>query len=212
MKTNTKILRASTVYHIYNRGINSDTIFSEEKNYAYFLSLYSKYIPQIADTYAYCLLGNHFHFLIKTKSEHEIISAFQTTKERKKFLKYDEATYHISNQFSKLFNSYVQAYNKMYKRTGALLENPFRRIEVDNNRYFTALVYYIHSNPAKHGICNDFTQYQHSSYSAYIIEKKTQLKKDEVFDWFDNKDEFVKFHSKYHSTSKLLNNHLEIDF
>lgn len=212
MKTNTKILQASKVYHIYNRGINGDTIFKEEKNYFYFLSLYSKYIPQIADTYAYCLLGNHFHLLIKTKSETEIMDIFQTEKVRKKFLNYDAATYHISNQFSKLFNSYVQAYNKMYKRTGALFENPFRRIEVDNDRYFTSLIYYIHSNPAKHGICDDFTQYQHSSYKAFMVDKQTQLKKGEVIEWFGNKEEFIRFHSQHHTITKILSNHLEIDF
>ncbi len=65
MKTNIKPLQVSTTYPIYNRGINGDSIFQEGKNYFYFLRLYAKYIPPIAKTYAYCLLGNHFHFLIK---------------------------------------------------------------------------------------------------------------------------------------------------
>ncbi|WP_449401217.1 transposase [Chryseobacterium wanjuense] len=59
-------------YHIYNRGNNSGTIFFEEKNYNYFLQLLSKYIVPIGEIYAYCLLKNHFHFLIKLKDESEI--------------------------------------------------------------------------------------------------------------------------------------------
>ena len=54
-------------FHIYNRGNNGEDIFLEARNYAYFLKLYQKYICPIADTYAYCLLKNHFHFLIRIK-------------------------------------------------------------------------------------------------------------------------------------------------
>lgn len=52
-------------YHIYNRGNNRENIFIEERNYTLFMNLYSRYIPPIADTYAYCLLRNHFHFLVR---------------------------------------------------------------------------------------------------------------------------------------------------
>ena len=50
-----------------------EKIFYEERNYQYFLKLYARYIEPVADTYAYCLLSNHFHFslYIKTKEEQE---------------------------------------------------------------------------------------------------------------------------------------------
>ena len=66
-------LLPDTYYHIYNRGINGETIFKQERNYSYFLHKYNKYISPIADTFAYCLLKNHFHFLIRIKSESEIL-------------------------------------------------------------------------------------------------------------------------------------------
>ena len=56
-------------YHIYNRGIDRENIFSDERDYWHFLALYEKYIHQIADTFAYCLLKNHFHILVRIKSE-----------------------------------------------------------------------------------------------------------------------------------------------
>jgi hypothetical protein len=54
-------------YHIYNRGINRGRIFFEERNYDYFLQLYAQHVVPIAETYAYCLLPNHFHFLVRIR-------------------------------------------------------------------------------------------------------------------------------------------------
>ena len=59
-------------YHIYNRGVNSCNIFKKTTNYEHFLNLYEKYILPIADTFAWCLLSNHFHFLLRIKNEDEI--------------------------------------------------------------------------------------------------------------------------------------------
>ena len=54
-------------YHIYNRGNNRENIFVENRNYRHFLKLYAKHITPVADTYAYCLLRNHYHFLVRIK-------------------------------------------------------------------------------------------------------------------------------------------------
>jgi putative transposase len=204
MKINIQPLEAATMYHIYNRGINSGKIFSDEKNYYYFLKLYSKYISLVADTYAYCLLGNHFHFLIKTREEFEIKNEFKHIQNRRRSIDKNDASYHISNQFSKFFNSYSQAYNKMYKRTGALIESPFRRKEVYDDQYFSEMVYYIHANPSKHRICNNFTKYQYSSYNAYIFDGESFLKKEAILNWFGSKEEFINYHLVGTSGRKVL--------
>jgi putative transposase len=60
-------IEENAYYHIYNRGINGENIFKEESNYAFFLHQYAKYVSPIADTFAYCLLKNHFHLLIRIK-------------------------------------------------------------------------------------------------------------------------------------------------
>jgi len=67
-------LQQGVFYHIYNRGNNRENIFIEERNYILFMKQYSRYIFPVADTYAYCLLRNHFHFLVRIKTEQE----FQT--------------------------------------------------------------------------------------------------------------------------------------
>ena len=62
-------LQPGEYYHIYNRGIDGEVLFREVRNYHHFLRLWAKYIEPVADTYAYCLLSNHFHFLIRIKQE-----------------------------------------------------------------------------------------------------------------------------------------------
>ena len=61
-------------YHIYNRGNNGIDIFFESGNYEYFLKLYHQYIHPVAETFAWCLLKNHFHILVYIRLEKEILS------------------------------------------------------------------------------------------------------------------------------------------
>ncbi|HSM57092.1 MAG TPA: hypothetical protein VK879_13145 [Candidatus Sulfomarinibacteraceae bacterium] len=62
-------LAPGTYYHIYNRGINDEIIFKEERNYPFFLKKMAHYILPVAEVYAYCLLPNHFHLLVRTHDD-----------------------------------------------------------------------------------------------------------------------------------------------
>ena len=62
-------------FHIYNRGINGQLVFFQEKNYPFFLKKYASYTKDYLDTYAYCLLPNHFHILANVHSVNTIITA-----------------------------------------------------------------------------------------------------------------------------------------
>jgi REP-associated tyrosine transposase len=173
-------------YHIYNRGNNRENIFIEERNYRYFMQLYQKYILPVCDTFAYCLMRNHFHVLVRVKElQNQTSEVFKTSEVSSKA---------ITQQFSNLFNSYAKAINITYKRTGSLFQNRFGRIEVDSDRYFAQLIHYIHFNPQKHGFVEDFRQYPYSSYQAIVSEKPTRLCRAEVLNWFQGKDSFVKIH------------------
>ncbi|MFO7658231.1 MAG: hypothetical protein R6W78_14315 [Bacteroidales bacterium] len=59
-------------YHIYNCGINGEALFRESSNYEYFLWLYEKHVTPVTDTFAWCLMGNHFHRLMRIKGENEM--------------------------------------------------------------------------------------------------------------------------------------------
>jgi REP element-mobilizing transposase RayT len=193
METRKTPLQPGKYFHIYNRGINGQNIFLEEKNYSYFLEKYSQYVSPYTDTFAYCLLRNHFHLLIRAKEEEEIRRILNGKKVNK------SVSWHLSNVFASLFKSYAQAINKRYNRTGGLFEEPFHRIEVSDDSYFTRLVWYIHHNPQKHGFVSDYRDYAHSRFHSHLQEKKTTLNRKEVLDWFGGKDRYLNFHEIQHN-------------
>jgi len=73
MKT-TAPLQPGHYYHVYNRGNNREDLFREERNYRYFLQLYARHVLPIAITFAYCLLRNHFHFLVRIRETSQVAS------------------------------------------------------------------------------------------------------------------------------------------
>ncbi|MDA3928948.1 MAG: transposase [Prolixibacteraceae bacterium] len=176
-------------YHIWNRGNNRDNLFYKQKNYEYFICLYDEYMDKVIETYAFCLLPNHFHLLIRTKA---VASNQQFHQIGETAVK--SVVNPVSCAFRKLFMAYSQAINIQERRTGSLFRKSFKRLEVNNPKYFAALVQYIHTNPQKHGIIEDFRQYPWSSYQRMIKSKPSKLKKDEVIEWFKNKQNYLQYH------------------
>jgi len=198
-------------YHIYNRGINGCNLFYDDENYEHFLHLYDKYISPVADTFAWVLMRNHFHLLVRIKTVEEIPFMVQTPEGqrdasgsaknlsaslRPESVSFTQKKYKPSNQFSHLFNAYTKAINKRYHRTGSLFEHPFRRIPVITNDQLKYLIYYIHHNPIHHGFCEHFLEYPWSSYLTVLSPKQTRLNRNEVLEWFGNKAYFKEYHSK----------------
>lgn len=178
-------------YHIYNRGNNSQDIFFESKNYEYFLKLVNKYIEPVAEIYAWCLLKNHFHFLVYIKLESEI--DFQkleySTIDKPKKLS-------ISKQFSNLFSSYTLSINKKYNRTGSLFEKNFERKCINHQKYLLNLIHYINYNPVLHRIVKNPLEYPWSSYIGTISEKPTKIQREKIISIFGSKENFINSHNK----------------
>ena len=151
-------LQFGQYYHIYNRGNNRENLFVEPRNYPYFLRLYVRYIQPVAQTFAYCLLFNHFHFFIRTytEEEQEQISSISEIEPISPIFKLRQP----SRAFNNMFIVYARAFNKATNRTGALFETPFGREIVDSDAYFLALIAYIHRNPQKHGLVDDFREWK----------------------------------------------------
>jgi REP element-mobilizing transposase RayT len=193
-------LEKGKYYHIYNRGNNGIDVFFDTESYYYFLRLYDKYISPIADTYAWCLLKNHFHFLVYTKVDHEIEfdKLEYSTIEKPKEIE-------PSNQFGFLFNAYTQAINKKFKRTGNLFEKPFERKLITSDKYLQNVIYYIHNNPVQHGFVNQMNSYPWSSYDSILSEKPTKLMRKEILDIYGNRDEFLDYHSQKQNFNEIIN-------
>ncbi len=177
-------------YHVYNRGTNRENIFREERNYEYFLKLYIKHIEPVAETFAYCLLRNHFHVLVRVKSEEEIRAA-ETLRVFQKPLGSP------SQKFSDFFNAYAKAINRAYGRSGSLFQHPFRRVPVTSDRQFWNVIAYIHQNPRKHKFVDDFREWKWSSYNSLLSEQPTRLKRAAVLEWFGGPQRYVELHTQW---------------
>ena len=194
-------------YHLYNRGTEKRVIFMNKKDYEHFLflmyvcnttrSIELRYIGKnfdrkeiIVGIGAYCLMPNHFHILIREKTDGG-----------------------ISKYMLKLLTSYTMYFNKKYKRTGKLYEGKFKSNHVSGDNYLKYLYSYIHLNPAKlidknwkenkakniNNLLNYVFEYLYSSLKEYMDSKfkiinptffptyfkKPNDHKRELFEWLN---------------------------
>ncbi|MGL1889557.1 MAG: hypothetical protein OCD76_23790 [Reichenbachiella sp.] len=158
-------------YHIVNHAVGSENLFRCDENYRYFLDRYAHYMNSVCDTLCYCLMPNHIHFLIRTKSEELLL----------KHPKYKGDIHKtVMQQLSNLLNGYAKAYNKKYERRGALWIDYTKRYNIETDNYLTSVINYIHQNPVKHGFTDKIEGWTHSSYQAHLSNKPTLLKRTEV--------------------------------
>lgn len=201
------------IYHVYNRTNNREKLFLSNENYNFFMRNYEERMSHLIDTYCWCLLPNHFHLLIRVKATN-IIAAYLETKDfkdlsqtEKKFTdKLATTSELIEHGFKRFFQSYSLAFNKMYNRQGNLFYKPFKRIEVSRDTQLTQAIIYIHSNPVKHKLVNDFTQYLWSSWKTILSDAPTRLLRKEIIEWFDSREAFIKTHldlSKFYMESDI---------
>jgi putative transposase len=134
-------------------------------------------------TYAYALLPNHFHILLKIKDEQTLPTKVWSLQRN-----------NIYQPFSNCFNAYAKAINVAYHRVSSLFEDRFERIQVTSDDYFTRLIYYIHVNPQKHGYVKDFRDYPHTSYHSLLSDQPTGLAREAVLDWLGGRENFLKAH------------------
>jgi len=192
------IFEEGKFYHVYNRGNNREDLFYKNANYEYFLRKFDEYHSGYLDVYAFCLLPNHFHFLVRVKEKTEGIG--KGIPSLKAMVSLNER---ICESFRKFFITYAQAINKQQGRTGSLFQKNFKRLEVTSERYFAHLVYYIHANPQLHKITNDFRQYPWSSYKRILIGKPSKLKKEFVIEWFNDRNNYIYFHNQQIETDSI---------
>jgi putative transposase len=206
------------IYHVYNRSVDRKPMFTSAENYAYFIRQFDKYLSNYIKIYAYNLLGNHFHFMIKVNdlTTFQKLSNLNDNKNIEtdlatfKKLSNQEKTTHdiVSHQFKKFFQSYAMAFNKEQNRIGTLFQTPFKRVRVEDENYLQELACYINTNAQKHNLVKDFRDWKWSSYHNTISNKETKLIKEELISYFGDIDNFIHCHSEYGSRI----NSIERDF
>ena len=180
-------------YHVYNHANGSEKLFVEERNYYFFLDKISKYLLPVVKIHAYCLMSNHFHLLAEVKKEADLVTHFTRAKPQEYDIKTIEGK--VSNSFSNMFNSYTQAFNRMYERMGSLFMPSCKQKPLLNMNDYCYIVKYIHTNPVHHGITTKISGWKFSSYMAFLTDKPTLLERDYVLGAFGGRENFINFHN-----------------
>lgn len=164
-------LHPNQVYHIYNRGNNRNQLFYEPENYPYFIGKMKKYIVPHCDLLSYCLLPNHFHFLIHanelTVLPYDLLKVPNTIQNNSRI-----SMSRFSHGVQQLLSSYAKAINKSHKRTGSLFtQNTHCKMtssEAHLMDYSLWCFIYIHNNPVKAGLVQSPEEWAYSSYREYL--------------------------------------------
>ena len=182
--------RAGHYYHLYNRGVNPQPIFFEEKNWGYFIRRLRHYCtPDLIEIVAYCLMPNHYHVLA--------------------YLKDDDLSTKIMQPFTV---SYTKAVNRQRDRIGPVFQGPFKAKLVDKNEYLLHLSRYIHLNPVMAGITGNPKSWVFSSYQDYVgLRNGTLSKPDIVLSQLPSRQAYAKFVRAYTETDRKFIEHLMLD-
>lgn len=132
-------------HHIYNRGLNKSPIFRQEADYLRLLDTLTDILND-GDwiIFAYCLMPNHYHFLIEEKKNP------------------------VAKLMGRLFTSYSQFFNKKYNRQGTLFQDRFKSKLIQKDQYFFEVSRYIHLNPVNAGLAVYPEEYEYSSLKEYL--------------------------------------------
>ena len=133
-----KLKSGAVIHHVMMRGINHQNIFEAPEDYYQFIATLDRMrfrydedgtpMGSNCTYYAYCLMSNHFHLLIREREES------------------------VGETIKRIASSYVYYYNRKYGRDGHLFKERFKSEPVNDMAYFTTLLRYIHQNPVKAGI------------------------------------------------------------
>lgn len=186
-------LYPNNLYHIYNRGNNKQKIFFTKNNYHFFLQKMKIELKPFSDIICYCLMPNHFHFLISTYNNFDPLQ--------------------LSNGFKTLLSSYTKAINLQEKRSGSLFQQNSKAkcltalTNRKTNNYGLVCFNYIHQNPVNAGIVNKMEDWEYSSFSDYLgLRNGTMCSKNIAYDMLGiprSKSEFVNLSNEMLDSVKL---------
>src|SRR4030042_6062366 len=166
-------MKPESFYHIYNRACGFEKLFLCDSNFRFFLDRFAENLKGYVLLYAYCLMPNHFHFLIKTMN----LNGAE-----------DPGTIY-SRKFKNFFISYAKSFNKFNRRKGSLFSQNYKKKEIDSLEYLRSVTLYIHQNPVKHDYVNKIDRWKYSSYKEIISSKSVYCQgNSEMIEWFRSMD------------------------
>lgn len=187
---------AGHYYHLYNHGIGEENIFREGRNYDFFIDRFFDHLYKIISVYSYCLMPNHFHFLIQLNEEESLRSFFSKKYPAKGKNDFQDLSGLVAQQIGNFLNAYAKSYNNMYDRNGSLFISSVKRKKVLSKNYLLELIRYIHRNPIHHGFAKEIEDWGFSSYLTFLGQDEERIRKEEVLSWFGGVDSFIEFHKQ----------------
>jgi REP element-mobilizing transposase RayT len=185
-------METSRIYHVFNHANGVEDIFRETRNYHHFMNRYYELVTPAIDLHAFCLMPNHFHLALGIPATAELAARDDIFSG----LSDDEAAKKIAKQFSNLFSSYTQSFNKIYGRMGSMFRPNMRWKPVDDEAGFCKLVHYIHCNPVHHGFVKDLEDWPHCSFPYYKSMAKSERPDNAVLKAFGGYDAFMRYHGQ----------------
>jgi len=185
MPRRSQVFQKDSVYHIYNRGCNKNKIFFEDENYFFLLSKIKIYTKKFnISVLAYCLMPNHYHFVLRQDSDIKINVCLQ----------------HI-------FNSYTKAINKRYRRSGTLFEGRFKVNEIYEDKSILEVCRYVHRNPLDDGLVDNLEEWQFSNYLEWIrLRNGVLCDREFIKKHFPDSGSYKQFVLDYLSFKQIVNN------
>lgn len=162
-----RIEYAGALYHVMSRGNEQQAVFRDDQDRLLFLQSLGEMSDRYEmDIFAYVLMGNHYHVILRTNRPN------------------------LSKAMQWLGLTYTRRFNLRHFRTGHLFQGRFRGILVENEAYVMRLSCYIHRNPLRARIVRRLADYPWSSYRAYAYGYKGPewLKTSLILSQFRNRD------------------------
>ena len=193
-------------YHLYNKSIGGCKLFIQEEDYVRFLNKYYQYFGSYTTLIAYCLIPNHFHFMIRILKEKDI--------NRKVLLKEKSSAAEtlindssqindfLTDQTRRWYSSTALYLNHKYEKHGQVFLEKSKRISVSRDLKFHDLLCYIHHNPIHHGLSKSYKEWPYSSYNLYL-QSSPEIASSETFgvlgngDTIKGKKHFIDMHKEY---------------
>jgi len=164
-----RMMSESGIYHVMLRGIDRQKVFLDNEDEEKYLHLLRSYKKRCGFAlYAYCLMGNHIHLLVREAAYPSVITLNGKDIEA-------GPGEPLEQIFKRIGVSYVTYFNQKYKRAGHLFQDRYRSEPIDNDAYFLMALRYIHRNPIKAGLCARPEEYQKSSYRDYLDDTEDPL-------------------------------------
>jgi putative transposase len=177
-------------YYIYNRGNNSDTLFYNSDNYNYFIELFQTMLHPFITCYAYSLLTEQFHCVIRINNFNDIPEEYRVLRKGKKLLFIPHVI--ISEIFRRFFIAYSKSIAIQEKRTGSLFEKNFRRFHITTSAQVPNYIVMINNISAG----TTFSSFHHVLTGEHAL-----VKREEMLEWFGSIDNFINAHESSHATT-----------